>query len=612
MTSHSGRPRQLSWAARVTRIADLAVPAHLVPMDTPVRDVDRMFRSDPGLRCVIVEQTGYLSLLTREHAEYTLTGRLGYGRAIHTRSTAGDLVPETTFVLAGDTELSQAAQLILDRPEIERYRDVIVLTDAAPHVVSVSQVFQRLAEDFRYAALHDPLTGLPNRRQFQERGTTLMATPLPPDGAHGPSANDEATTGIAVLYIDLDGFKAINDTFGHRIGDQILIDFAARLRDNVRDSDVLARLGGDEFATLLMDISVTEAHEIAERIVAAAAAPFASDGHLLHLSASVGIALYSDVPGDRSLSPLEALLRQADAAMLKAKNAGRHQVARIDGGDESAPIARNASIRRRLQHGLDSNAFKLHFQPQLDIQSGKCTSVEALLRWTDEELGLVSPSEFVPIMELSGDIHRVGRWVIDQACAQARRWLDAGTPRITAVNVSPLQLAALTLVPDLTAALERHGIPARLIQVEVTESSAIADMPRAIHQLQQLREAGIGIALDDYGTGYSSLAMLRALPLNVLKVDKSFVENIDSSTIDALLVAGIITTAHALGLTVTVEGIERFDQLQILRDLGCDTAQGFFIAQPTAAGEFALGTGDAPAPTDAASVDPALTVIEVA
>ncbi|TFD53967.1 EAL domain-containing protein [Cryobacterium frigoriphilum] len=592
MNPHPAVRRQLPRADRATRLVDLSVAATLIASDTPATHIDRMFRSDRALRCLVVKRSGTLSLLSRDHVEYTLTGRLGYGRSIHTRSTVGDLVPDDTLVVPGHTELAEAAQLILDQPESRRYRDVIVMTDAAPRVVSVSQVFQRLSEDFRYAALHDPLTGLPNRRKFQDRGTALLAAAALSAAVTSavtspakPAAADRRCT-IGVLYIDLDGFKAINDTFGHRIGDEILVDFADRLRDHVRDSDVLARLGGDEFAALLLDISEGEAADIAQRIVTAAAAPFASDGHLLYLSASVGIALLNDMPDDSDLSPLEALLREADAAMLKAKNAGRHQVARLDGRGETAPIARNASIRRRLQHAVASQAFTLNFQPQLDIRSGQYSAVEALLRWTDEELGSVPPNEFIPIMELSGDIHRVGRWVIDRVCEQARLWVDAGVPRRIALNVSPLQLAALTLVPDLTAALARHGIPARLIQVEITESSAIADMPRAIDQLNQLRAAGIGIALDDYGTGHSSLAMLRALPLNVLKIDKSFVDDIDTSTSDALLVGGLISTAHALGLTVTAEGIERMAQLTILRDLGCDTVQGFLIARPTTPGEL--------------------------
>lgn len=566
-------PRQLP-RDDATRLVDLSVLASLVPTNTRVRDVDRMFRADRSLRCLLVEHSGKISLLSREHVEYTLTGRLGYGRGLHARSTAGDLVPDTTCVLDGHTELPQAAQLVLALPEAQRYRDVIVLTDTAPRVVSVSQIFQRLSEDFRHAALHDSLTGLPNRRHFEERGTAAMT-------ALSSAATIKAASSLAVLYIDLDGFKAINDTFGHRIGDKVLVDFAERLRDALRESDIVARLGGDEFAAMLMDTTEDEATEVAERVVAAAAAPFASEGHLLYLSASVGVALRGDVPEDPGLNALEALLRQADAALLKAKSAGKHQVARLVGDGESAPIARNASIRRRLQHAVYTSAFTLQFQPQLDIKSGECASVEALLRWTDEELGSVPPAEFVPIMELTGDIHRIGRWVMDQACAQARIWLNAGTPRVIAVNVSPIQLAALRLVPDLVAALVRHGVPARLIQVEVTENSAIADMPGAIRQLQELRAEGIGIALDDYGTGYSSLAMLRALPLNVLKIDKSFVDHIDASASDALLVGGVIATAHALGLTVTAEGIERAAQLTILRDLGCDTVQGFLIARPT-------------------------------
>jgi EAL domain-containing protein (putative c-di-GMP-specific phosphodiesterase class I) len=209
--------------------------------------------------------------------------------------------------------------------------------------------------------------------------------------------------------------------------------------------------------------------------------------------------------------------------------------------------------------------------------------VEALLRWNDPVMGPVSPAEFIPIMELSGDIHRIGTRVIDEACAQASAWLDSGAPRRVAINVSPLQLAARTIVPELEEALDRYGLPADLIQVEITEGAAITDLPRAIGQLQQLRKIGISIALDDYGTGFSSLALLRSLPLTTVKIDKTFIDNIDSSSADALLVGGVIDTAHALGLTVTAEGVEREGQLQLLRDLRCDTVQGYLISRPVAA-----------------------------
>jgi EAL domain-containing protein (putative c-di-GMP-specific phosphodiesterase class I) len=245
----------------------------------------------------------------------------------------------------------------------------------------------------------------------------------------------------------------------------------------------------------------------------------------------------------------------------------------------------------------------------LDLASGDCSAVEALLRWTDPVLGAVSPAEFIPIMELSGDIHRIGQRVINEVCVQARLWLDAGTPRRVAVNVSPLQLASRTIVPELLEALARHGVPPELIQAEITEGAAITDLPRAIGQLQQLREAGISIALDDYGTGFSSLALLRSLPLSTVKIDKTFIDNIDSSPADALLVGGVIDTAHALGLTVTAEGVERPCQLQLLRDLHCDTVQGYLISRPVTPHDLPpTCTSDPTAPSDLGGPDTGLIV----
>lgn len=556
-------------ADRVACVADLATGVRLVSATTPMTEIDRVFRADRQLRSLVVQKAGIYFLLSREQVEYTLTGRLGYGRGLHARSTASQMLPEHSFALPGKMILAQAAQRILNLPEDGRLRDVLVLTDDGPRVVAVSQIFERLSADFRYAALHDSLTGLPNRRQLEERGAAFAAA-------------DTNLVGIAVLYIDLDGFKAVNDTFGHRVGDEILVGFAERLGHIVRPADVLARLGGDEFAVLLVNVDEAQALAIADRVVLGASVPFVCDGQLLHVSASVGIAMASDVAEEQELSQLNALLRHADGAMLKAKQSGKRQVARLDGRGEAAPIARNALIRRRLPEAFETRAFTMHYQPQLDLASGDCASVEALLRWTDRKLGAVSPAEFIPIMELSGDIHRIGQRVITEVCAQARLWRDAGTPRRIAVNVSPLQLAARTIVPELLAALSANNVPANLIQVEITEGAAITDLPRAIGQLRRLRDAGIGIALDDYGTGYSSLAMLRDLPLTTVKIDKTFIDNIDVSPSDALLVGGVIDTAHALGLKVTAEGVERPRQLQLLRDLGCDTAQGYLISRPVA------------------------------
>lgn len=571
---------------RVACLADLATGVQVISAATPVTEIDRAFRADRQLRSLAVHADGVYFLLSREQVEFTLTGRLGYGRSLHARSTARQMVPENSFFLPGAMTLAAAAQRVMELPEGNRYHDVLVLTDDGPRVVSVSQIFERLSADFRHAALHDSLTGLPNRRQLEERGSA--------------SIEDAGNmTRFGVLYIDLDGFKAINDTFGHQTGDEILVGFAERLRHVIRPTDVLARLGGDEFAVFLVDVDEGQLLAVADRVVLDASVPFVCDGHLLHVSASVGIAMAGDVAAEQELSPLDALLRHADGAMLKAKQAGKRQVARLVGHGEAAPIVRNALIRRRLPEAFETRAFTLHYQPQLDLASGDCSAVEALLRWTDPVVGAVSPAEFIPIMELSGDIHRIGQSVIDEVCAQARTWLDAGTPRRVAVNVSPLQLAARTIVPELLEALTRHGVPPALIQVEITESAAITDLPGAIGQLEQLRGTGISIALDDYGTGFSSIALLRSLPLTTVKIDKIFVDHIDSRPADALLVGGIIDTAHALGLTVTAEGVERPCQLQLLRDLRCDAVQGYLISRPVAPDDLPpTQISDAAAPND--------------
>jgi diguanylate cyclase (GGDEF)-like protein len=553
---------------RLVCLADLAADATLVPASTPVTEVDRLFRDERGLRSLVVHDDHGYSLLSREQVEYTLTGRLGYGRGLHSRSTAGQMASENAFSLPGHLDLALAAQQILELPEESRYRDVLVHTDTGPGVVSVSQIFERLSSEFGYAARHDSLTGLANRRQLNERGLAFTA---------------EELAGAAVLFIDLDGFKAVNDTFGHRVGDDVLKSFGERMRRLVRPADLLARLGGDEFAVLLVDVTEEQALAVANRVVQSASAPFTSDGHLLHVSASVGVSMARDVAAEAELSPLEALLRHADGAMIKAKHAGKRQVARLDGHGEAAPITRNALIRRRLTDSFDSDAFTLHYQPQLDLTTGEYGTVEALLRWNDRVLGDVSPAELIPIVELSGDIHRIGEWVIGRACAQARSWMDAGESRRVAVNVSPLQLAARSVVPQVLAALAQHNVPAELLQIEITEGAAITDLPRAIGQLHQLRSAGVSIALDDYGTGYSSLALLRDLPLTVVKIDKTFVDTIEATPEDALLMNGVIDTAHALGLRVTAEGVERIGQLHLLRAMGCDSAQGYLISRPVPA-----------------------------
>jgi diguanylate cyclase (GGDEF)-like protein len=558
-------------------LGDLGFEAIVLPGTTPLGEIEARFRADPGLRAVVVEAEGNQFLLTRDQLDHRMTGRLGYGRALNARITAQTLVPRTTFALPPLLDLRTAAAALLDRPEESRYQDVLVPTPGAPRIVPVSAVFEAVSEIFRQAALHDPLTGLANRPGLAESGPALL------------SGNNAFRT--AVLYVDLDDFKVINDTFGHRAGDNVLTTFADRLRACTRAADTVARLGGDEFVVLLTDVDETTARTLAHRVLQSLDEPFSHDGHELRLSATLGLAMASDVDADGHdpATHMEYLLRHADAAMLQAKHEGKRRLGRIDPCRPGSRFARQAHIRRRLPHALNNAAFALHYQPLMDIATGTCPAVEALLRWDDPELGKVSPDEFIHVAEHTGEIHAIGRWVIDEACAQARQWSDAGTPRAISVNISPLQLAAGSLGSEIHAALHRHGIPTSLLNIEITESAAITDLPSAAEQLRALINAGIGVDLDDYGTAYSSMALLRQLPLTGLKLDKSFIESIDSDPTSAILVAGVIAPAKALGLKTTAEGVEREAQLDILRELGCDTAQGYLISRPMPPAELDKG-----------------------
>jgi diguanylate cyclase (GGDEF)-like protein len=533
-----------------------------------------MFRLDSELEAIVVQHGRDTVLLSREQLARELDGRLGYGRALHCRSVVADLLPPERFALTGTMEIVEAARRILDRPVGSRYQHVLVETGSGPRVAPVSVVFEQVAAVYQHVALHDPLTGLPNRRLLDHHGWAL---------AESGRGLDE----IAILYVDLDGFKAVNDTFGHRVGDDILVGFAERLRTCVRPGDIVARLGGDEFAALLVGTTQEQALAVADRIVLTATAPFVHDDQLVQLSATVGIAMASDVTAETELTQIDVLLRHADGAMLKAKGAGKRRVGRLDGTGGPTQFARHGQIRRRLREAVEHGAFSLHYQPKLDLATDESISVEALIRWNDAELGAVSPAEFIPIAESDDAIHALGRWVIEEACAQAASWHRDGTPRTIAVNVSARQFTTGTLVHELVSALTRHELPPSLLRIEITEGAAILDLPGAIRQLDALRVAGVQIDLDDFGTGYSSLAMLHRLPLSAVKIDKAFIDNIDSSAADAMMVRGVIDAVHALGLTVVAEGVERSEQLALLRELSCDTVQGYLISRPVPADDLA-------------------------
>ena len=562
-------PAQRALSEGYPRLADVAVEVPSVRVGDTVAAADRLFSDDPSLSALVVEGGPGPQLLPRQHLSWVLSGRYGYGRSLHGRSPVREVLPPAERPFRGDLAVATAAELVLQRPLSRRYDDLLVLTADGARVASVAALLEHVSVMFRHIAFHDPLTGLPNRLMLEERGRAFRGS-----GFHGV---------VAACYVDLDGFKTVNDTFGHRVGDKVLAIFADRLRHCVRPDDLVARLGGDEFVVMIDASGESLADDVAHRIMDLGRTPFLVDGHVIHLSVSVGIAqLSTGTVGEADLTGLDILLRDSDAAMLLAKRAGKNRLCRLPGSAAGAdsPLARPTRIRQRLGQALADGSFELHYQPKLDLATGRVDAVEALLRWNDELLGAVSPVEFIPIAEASGQIVRLGAWVLDQACRQARAWADERRRCTVAINVSPVQFRSATFVDDVIATLSRHGVPTTDIRIEITESSALTDLANTLLQLGRLHEAGIAVDLDDFGTGYSSLAMLRDLPLSSVKLDRQFIDRLETSQADEFLIRGVIETAHALGMSVTAEGVERDGQLWRLRALGCDTVQGFLTGRP--------------------------------
>jgi len=553
----------------------LSEPIPEMPADTPIRAVEhRLVRGLPAVPAVSIATAEGPALLTRYRLDALLGGRLGFGRALLSRAVVGDVVDPAGFSFGIDDSLAEAAQTLLERRSALRDEWVLVVDeDGGRWAVSVAAVFREVGLVFRDIALRDPLTGLPNRRMLDARGEELIA--------QGVSADR-----LSVLYVDLDGFKLVNDLYGHRVGDDLLIAVARRLAESVRRQDLVGRIGGDEFAVLLVDVDDAELDAIAERVVASARECFVVDGNHLYGSASVGVARGRMLgAGESPNAALGELLQRADGAMLAVKRSGKGRAAydELPGGDDQ--VERRALVQRKLRGAIEDDLLELHYQPKLDLRTDQISSVEALVRWTDPVLGRVSPGEIVPVAEHSGQVGALSDWVLATACRQARRWRDRGIECVVAVNVSPIQLAAPGLVQDVLGAVETAGIPPELLVVEVTESRALVDVALAVAQLTELRAAGVAVHLDDFGAGYSSLSVLRALPLDVIKIDRSIVDRIDSDEADARLVAGVIEAAHILGMAVVGEGVERETQLDRLRALGCDYAQGYLIGRPCPAAE---------------------------
>ena len=422
----------------------------------------------------------------------------------------------------------------------------------------------------RHMAHHDSLTGLPNRALFRDRLSHAMAQA------------DRYQQKLAVMFLDLDRFKAINDTLGHNVGDQLLRIAAERLRTCVRDCDTVARLGGDEFTVIVEDILDSQtASIVAQKIIDTFTQPFNLHGHEVFVTTSIGITVYPDDD-----EQLDNLLRNADAAMYRAKECGRNNF-QFYVADMNVRARERLMLENALRRALVREEFALVYQPRVDLHTGRVIGAEALLRWRHPELGLIPPTEFIPILEETGMIIPVGEWVLREACRQNRAWQVMELPPVrVAVNLSARQFVQRDLAGMIEQLLLGAGLSPAYLELEITEELLLEHNHANITILNRLRDLGVHISIDDFGTGYSSLSYLKRLPINTLKIDKSFVRDITRDSDGAAIASAIIAMACNLRLNVLAEGVETEEQLSFLRAQGCNEIQGFSFSHPLSADEF--------------------------
>lgn len=429
---------------------------------------------------------------------------------------------------------------------------------------------KRANDELKRLALHDPLTTLPNRLLLEDRIEQAVA--------HAGRGKHHC----AVLFVDLDRFKMVNDSLGHFVGDELLRAVAARLQGLVRGEDTVSRLGGDEFVLLLREVAdIEDASSVAAKIIEALREPFRVHEQELYVTPSIGVSVFP-VHGDKA----QMLITRADAAMYNAKQAGRNNY-QVFASEMSTFFPERLMLENDLRRAISRGEFELHYQPKVDVNEGRIVGMEALLRWQHPQKGLIPPQEFIPLAEDTGLIVPIGAWVIQEACAQNRAWQKAGMPHLrVAVNISGVQFRQKDLLDTIARALEAAGLAPECLEIEITESVVMQNASEAIVTLEKVSGMGIHVSIDDFGTGYSSLSYLKRFPIDKLKIDRSFIRDISSDMDDAAIVRATIALAHNLRLKVVAEGVETADQLQFLRSLGCDEYQGYFKSRPLAAIEF--------------------------
>ncbi|MBV8636427.1 MAG: EAL domain-containing protein, partial [Burkholderiaceae bacterium] len=449
------------------------------------------------------------------------------------------------------------------------YRQGVQVEDGVVAIMRDISERKRLETKVRYQATHDALTGLSNRTLLHDRLNQAIAQATREDRE------------IWVIFADLDRFKMVNDSLGHKAGDAFLLAVAERLQAIVREADTVARLGGDEFVLILPETSDSRMSVgTVQRIMQTISQSITVEGKEFSLNCSIGVSVF---PNDGESA--ELLIERADMAMYRAKETGRNNF-QFFTAEMNERLIERMRIEEALRDAVERGEFELFYQPQLDLSSGRVIGVEALIRWRHPEMGLVSPARFIPLAEETGLIVPIGHWVLESACTQAMAWERAGLGGLRiAVNLSTRQFAQPDLVQSIAAALRDSGLAPGRLEIELTEGLVMSDVENAIETLHELKRLGVQLAIDDFGTGYSSLSYLRRFPIDVLKIDQSFVRDITASSGEATIVHTIIAMAHNLNLRVIAEGVETREQLAYLRKHECDEMQGYYFSRPLPAAE---------------------------
>lgn len=547
---------------------------------------EALSHSEERFRSLVQNAPGFIAVLNADGTFQYLSPSLGSRTGLQWQNGA----PSDIRKLVSSHDLPQVdsvMQEVIENPLIEAtlelrlnepdgtWHDYIaivknLLDDASVGgiVVNAHDVTERkaLENQLRHQAFHDPLTQLPNRALFLDRLT------------HALRVSERRPRQLAVLFIDLDRFKVVNDSLGHAAGDALLIAAANRIVDAVGPGDTVARFGGDEFVILLEEVSSREeANEAAQRVLQSFMEPLNFDEHSAVVTASVGVA----VAADPSIGPRE-LIRRADVALFRAKEEGRGRVVLFDDAVDASSI-RRFELESALREAVEREQLRLEYQPEFDLRTGRVVGFEALVRWQHPTRGLLQPGDFIPMAEETGAISLIGQWVLSEACRQARLWRDR-FPALghftIGVNLSAKEFLEPEIVWRVATALRESGLEASMLRIEVTESILLGDTPSARKLFHELKALGVEIAIDDFGTGYSSLNYLCRLPADVLKVDRSFVTDVDRDDRQASIVRAVVDVARALDMIVVAEGVERSEQADVLTTIGCATAQGYYFAHP--------------------------------